>query len=354
MGPHQCGVRDKFRRSRAWMPLPLRRSEKAEVVMKQIRTMLLSAFGLAAVVAPACAQDWPVKPLHAIVPFGAGSTTDIVPRVVFEQLALQLGHGIVVENRAGAGGTIGTGFVARAEPDGYTLLVHSNAHTIAPALYPKLSYDTARDFSAVIPLGASPCVLVVSPAKGFKTVGDLVAVAKAKPGAMTFSSVGVGSATHLSAERFRSSAGIEALHVPYRGGAEAMAEVIAGRVDFFFGPVGLVLPLVREGKLVALTVNSAKRSAALPDVPAMHEAALADGEYPIWFGMFLPVKTARNIVTKLHDETLKALHTPKIADKLLALGVDPMDMTPAEFDELVKKDIAVNAALVKTSGLKTN
>ena len=322
--------------------------------MKQICTVLLSALGLAVAVAQANAQDWPVKPLHAIVPFGAGSTTDIVPRVVFEQLAQQLGHGIVVENRTGAGGTLGAGFVAKADPDGYTLLVNSNAHTIAPALYSKLSYDTARDFAAVIPLGASPCVLVVSPGKGFKTVGDLIAAAKAKPGSMTFSSVGVGTATHLSAERFRSSAGIEVLHVPYRGGAEAMAEVMAGRVDFFFGPVGLVLPLIREGKLVALAVNAAKRSAALPEVPTMQEAALVDAEYPIWFGVFLPAKTARNIVAKLHDETLKALRTAKIADKFSALGVDPMVMTPAEFDELVKKDIAVNAALVKNAGLKTN
>ena len=176
----------------------------------------------------------------------SGSTTDIVPRVVFEQLSPQLGQSIVVENRAGAGGTIGAGFVAKADPDGYTILVHWSAHTIAPSLYPNLSYDPARDFAAVIPLGISPSVLVVSPAKGFKTVGDLVAAAKAKPGAFNFSSVGVGTATHLSAERFRFSAGVQAVHVPFKGGAEAMSEVIAGRIDFFFGPVGLVLPHVQE------------------------------------------------------------------------------------------------------------
>ena len=321
--------------------------------MKTINVVLLSTLSLA-FATHAEAQTWPSKPLHAIVPFGAGSTTDIIPRAVFEQLGPQLGQGIVVENRTGAGGTIGASFVAKADPDGYTLLVNSNAHAIAPALYQKLSYHPGRDFAAVIPLGSSPSVLVVSPAKGFKTAGDLVAAAKAKPGAMTFSSVGVGTATHLSAERFRFSAGIEALHVPYRGGAEAMSEVIAGRVDFFFGPVGLVLPLIRDGKLVALAVNSAKRSAALPDIPTTQEAGFVDAEYPIWFGVFLPAKAQREVVEKLHGETLKALQATKVAAKLTTLGVDPMVMTPGEFDAFVKKDIAVNAALVKAAGLKTN
>ena len=299
-------------------------------------------------------QTWPTKPLRAIVPYGAGSTTDIVPRVVFDQLSSQLGQSIIVENRPGAGGTIGSAFVAKADPDGYTLLVNSSAHTISPALYPNLSYDPARDFAAVIPLGVSPNVLVVSPSKGFKTVGDLVAAAKAKPGALTFSSVGVGTATHLSAERFRASAGIRVVHVPFKGGAEAMTEVMAGRVDFFFGPVGLVLPLVRQGKLTALVVNGAERSAALPDVPTTQEAGFANAEYPIWFGVFLPAKTPRDIVDKLHDETLKALQTPKVLDKLATLGVDPMVMTPKEFDAYVEKEIAVNAALVKAADIKTN
>jgi tripartite-type tricarboxylate transporter receptor subunit TctC len=317
-------------------------------------TALLSLVGLALATQQVGAQTWPTKPLHAIVPFGAGSTTDIVPRLVFEQLSAQLGFAIVVENRTGAGGTIGTNFVAKADPDGYTILVSSNAHTIAPALYPKLNYDVARDFAAVIPLGTTPAVLVVSPAKGFKTIADVVATAKAKPGAMTFSSVGVGSATHLSAERFRASAGIEALHVPYRGGAEAMAEVMAGRVDFFFAPVGLALPLIRDGKLKALVVNGAKRSSALPDVPTTREVGFVDAEYPVWFGVFLPIKAPHDVVEKLHRETLTALRSPKVAGKLSALGIDPMVMTPVEFDAYVKKDVGLNAALVKAAGVKTN
>ena len=203
-----------------------------------------------------------------------------------------------------------------------------------------------------MPFGISPSVLVVSPAKGFKTVGDLVAAAKARPGALNYSSVGIGSATHLSAERFRSSAGVEATHVPFKGGAEAMFEVMAGRVDFFFGPVGLVLPHVREGKLAALVVNGTRRSAALPDVPTTLEAGFTDAEYPIWFGLFLPAKTPRDIVDKLHRETLKALQTPKLREKLAALGLDPMVMTPKEFDAHVQKEIALNTALVKATGIK--
>lgn len=322
--------------------------------MKSLYMVLGTALALILATTKADAVDWPTRPLRVIVPVGSGATADIIPRLVFEQLSRQLRQTIVIENRTGAGGTIGAAFVAKSEADGHTLLVHSNAHTIAPALYPNLGYDPARDFAAVIPLGTQPCVLVVSPNTGFKTVGNLIAAAKAKPGAMTFSSVGIGTATHLSAERFRASAKIEALHVPYRGGAEAMAEVMAGRVDFFFGPVGLVLPLVREGKLVALVVNGTKRAAALPDVPTTKEAGLADAEYPIWFGVFVPAKTPREIVTKLHSETLRALQSPEVAGRLATLGVEPMVMAASKFDELVKKDIVLNAALAKAVGLKTN
>jgi tripartite-type tricarboxylate transporter receptor subunit TctC len=320
--------------------------------MNHVRLTLLPAVALVFAVMSAGADTWPTKPLRVIVPVGAGSTTDIIPRAVFEHLGPQLGQSIIVENRTGAGGTIGSNFVAKANPDGYTILAHGSAHTIAPSLYSNLSYDPARDFAAVVPLGISPVVLVVSPAKGFKTVGDFVATAKAKPGTFNFSSVGIGSATHMSAERFRFSAGVDAAHVPFKGGAEAMLEVMAGRVDFFFGPVGLVLPHIRDGKLGALVVNSSKRSAALPDLPTTQEAGYANAEYPIWFGLFVPAKTPRDIVDKLHAETTKALQSPKLREKLTALGVEPMAMTPQEFDVLVQKEVAMNATLVKTIGLK--
>jgi tripartite-type tricarboxylate transporter receptor subunit TctC len=325
-----------------------------EDAMNPMWLTLVPALGLGLATMDARAQTWPTEPLRAIVPFGAGSTTDIIPRIVFEQLSAQLGQSIVVENRAGAGGTIGSGFVAKADPDGYTILAHGSALTISPALYPNLGYDPARDLAAVVPLGIMANVLVVPPAKGWKTIGDLVAAAKANPGALNFSSVGVGSATHLSAERLRRSAGVEVAHIPFKGGAEAMTEVIAGRIDFFFGPVPLVLPQIREGKLAALAVNGSKRAGALPEVPTTLEAGIANAEYPIWLGLFLPAKTPREIIDELNRETLKALQEPKVRDKLAALGVDPMVMTPSEFAAFVEKEIALNAALVKAAGLKAH
>ncbi len=298
------------------------------------------------------AQGWPAKPLRAIVPVGAGSSTDIVHRIVLEQVSEQLGQAIVVENRLGAGGTIGTAAVAKALPDGYTLLANGSAHTIAPALYKNLSYDPVRDFASIVAVGSSPSVLVVSPAKGMKRAADLVAAARAQPNALNFSSVGIGTATHLSAERFLASAGVLVVHVPFKGGAEAMSEVMAGRVDFFFGPVALVLPQVRDGKLVALAVNAARRSATLPDVPTTAEAGIADAEYPIWFGLFAPAGTPREIVERLNRETLKALQAPKVRERLAALGVDPMPMSPDEFAAHVNREVALNAALARKAGLK--
>jgi tripartite-type tricarboxylate transporter receptor subunit TctC len=322
--------------------------------MKPIVLTLLPVLGLGLATMEARAEAWPTKPLKAIVPVGAGSTTDIIPRIVFEQLSARLGQGIVVENRVGAGGTIGSAYVAKADPDGYTVLAHGSALTISPALYPNLGYDPARDLIAVVPFGISPNVLVVPPARVWKTVGDLVAAAKAKPDGLSFSSVGVGTATHLSAERFRASAGIEAVHVPFKGGAEAMTEVIAGRIDFFFGPVALVLPQVQEGKLSALAVNGAKRSAALPNVPTTTEAGFANSDYNFWMGIFVPAKTPRPIVERLHQETLKALKHPNVVEKFKPQGVEAMNVSPAEFDALVKKEVDANIALVKAAGLKFN
>jgi tripartite-type tricarboxylate transporter receptor subunit TctC len=309
-------------------------------------------FSLALHAIDAGAQAWPTKPLRAIVPVGAGSATDVVHRLVLEQLSAQLGQPIVVENRVGAGGTIGSTLVAKAAPDGYTILAHGSAHTIAPALYESLPYDPSRDFIAVAPVGISPNVLVASPARGWSTAADLVAAAKARPDALNFSSVGVGTATHLSAERFVSSAGIRAMHVPFKGGAEAMLEVIAGRIDFFFGPVALVLPQVREGKLRALAANAAGRSAALPDVPTLREAGFKDADYPIWFGLFVPAKTPSGVVDKLSRETLAALQVPAVRGKLAALGVDPMVMSPARFATYVDSEIVLNAELARKAGLK--
>lgn len=320
--------------------------------MKLRCLILASTLGLGLATVDAVAQTWPVKPIKAIVPIAPGSVIDTAPRVVFEQLAMQLGQSIVVENRPGAGQTMGAGAVARSEPDGYTLLVNSSAHAIGALLYANLGYHAARDFAAVVPLGVTPFVLVVQPDRGFKTVRDLVAAANAKPGAFNFASPGVGSASHLSAERFRLSAGIAAVHVPFKGGAEMMIEVIVGRIDFAFLALGAALPLIRDGKLAALAVNSAARSSVLPDVPTLRQAGFTEAEYPMWFGIFLPARAPRYIVDKLRNETLAALQEPKVKARLAAMGVDPMVTTSAEFDALVEKEIAINAALVNAIGLK--
>jgi len=316
--------------------------------------MSACALTLALLSFDASAQTWPARPPRAVVPVAAGTITDIVPRVVLEPVSTQLGQNIIVENRPGGGATTAAGFVAKADPDGYTILVNSAAHAIAPALYPNLSYNPATDFSAVSLLGVVPSVLVVSRASGFKGIADFVAAAKAKPGAMNFGSAGVGTATHLSAMRFMSSAGMQAVHVPFKGGPEAINEIIAGRLDFFFAPVGNALPFVKDGMLTALVVNSATRSAVLPEIPTTAEAGFSDAEYPFWIGIFLPAKTPRAIVDKLHGEVTKALGTPSVRSKLEALGVDPMPMSPSEIDTFVQQQIAANAILVKAADIKAH
>lgn len=320
--------------------------------MRPVYSLLSIALLLVFAMAAAEAQNWPARPLRVIVPIGPGGPTDIIPRVVFEQVSPQLGQPIVVENRPGAGGTLGAALVAKAAPDGYTILANGSGHTIAPALHKNLSYQPARDFVAVVPFCISSSVLVVPPSSGFRTAGDLAAAAKARPGGLNFASVGVGTFTHLSAERFLASADVRAVHVPFKGGPAAMAEVIAGRVDFFFGPVSLVVSQVRDRKLTALAVNGTRRSGALPGIPTLSEAGFMNAEYPVWFGLFLPTETPRAIVDKLHDETQKALRTNQVQHKLAALGCEPMSMTSAEFGAQVEKEIALNAALVQAIGLK--
>jgi tripartite-type tricarboxylate transporter receptor subunit TctC len=320
--------------------------------MKRIGLILLPVVGLIFAATLAQAQTWPSKPIRAVVPVAAGGATDIIPRVVLEQLSIQLGQPIVVENRPGAGTTIGANAVAKADADGYTILVNGPSHTIAPSLYPNLGYHPVQDFIAVAPFGTTRSALVVSPDRGWKTTADLIAAARAKPGSLNFASVGAGTATHLSAERFRASAAVEAVHVPFKGGAEAMTEVLAGRIDFFFGPLGLVLSNVREGKLVALAVNGTERSATLPSVPTLAETGLVNAEYPFWLGLFLPARTPHPVVERLHGETMKALQTAKVRDKLLGMGFDPMAMTPDAFGTYVKGQIESDAALVKATGLK--
>jgi tripartite-type tricarboxylate transporter receptor subunit TctC len=324
-------------------------------MLKVTRRQHLVLLG-AAIAAPsiARAQAWPSKQIRVVIPFTAGSTVDIVSRIVFDPLSQALGQSIIVENRGGAGGTIGAGMVAKADPDGYTVLAHSSAHVATPAIYPNAPYDTAKDFVTVAALGSSPNIIVVAPTKGIKTAQELVAAAKAKNGQMTFGTAGVGSSTHFTTERFRFSAGFDGVHVPFRGMPEVLTEVMTGRVDFCFSTIASALPFIRDGKLLALAVSTPKRSSALPSVPTTLELGYANSDYTFWNGMFLPAKTPKEIVDKLSQEARKAANSPAVVEKLAAQGIDPMPVSAAEFDAQIKKEIADSIALVKAAGIKVN
>ncbi len=298
------------------------------------------------------ADTWPSRLIRATIPFGAGSATDVVPRVVFDHLSAELGQPIVVENRPGAGGTLGTALVVKADPDGYSVLAHSSALTIAPAIFPNLTFDAGHDLKGVLMIGSSANVMIIPPSRPWKTVQDFIADAKAKPGSISFGSVGIGSAVHISAEKFRLAAGIEATHVPYRGGAEVIADIIGGRVDFYFCPLATALPLIKAGQVRALLVSTDKRVADLPDVPAPPEIGLKNADSAIWFGVFVPAKTPCDVVEKLHAAGVKVLAEPAMQDSLKQLGVEPSPMTPAEIDDLVKRETAVNLDVIKAAGIK--
>jgi tripartite-type tricarboxylate transporter receptor subunit TctC len=269
-----------------------------------------------------------------------------------DPLSAALGQPIVIENRGGAGGTIGAAAVAKSEPDGYTLLINASAHSAAPAIYPNLPYDTARDFAAVAMLGVVPNVTVVSPLKGIKTLQELIAAGR--NGTLSFASAGIGSATHWGAERLLLSAGIKALHIPFKGGPEALTEVMAGRVDFMSTGISSGLPLIRDGKLIALAVSTQKRASALPEVPTSIEAGFPDSDYTFWNGLFVPAKTSREIVDRLYQETQNVLTLPQVQQKFAPQSIEPMPLAPREFDALVRKEIASNIALAKAAGLKFN
>src|SRR5262245_12443545 len=301
---------------------------------------------------PAAADGWPDRMIKAFIPFSAGSATDVIPRAVFDPLSAVLGQTIIVENRGGAGGTLGVGAVVKAEPDGYTILANSSAHTVAPWIVPNLPYDTAKDLAAVVPLGRNANVMVVNPSRGWKTVQDLVAAAKAKPGSITYGSAGVGTATHISAERFRLSAGFDAVHVPYKGGPEALTDVLGGRIDFYYCPISTAIPLVRDGRLLALVVSTPARAAAMPDVPTSLEAGYPNSDYTVWYGVFMPAKTPRAIVDKFYTVTTHVLQSPAMRQKLAQLAVDPLPLTPKEFDKRVVDELAANGALIKAAGIK--
>ena len=317
--------------------------------MKQLAAALLALASWAAI---AQAPAWPAKPVHLVVSLTPGSATDILARTLSERLSTLLGQPVIVENRPGASTTIAASSVAKAEPDGYTLLATSSAHTVAPFLYPGLSYDTARDLAAVAPLANLPTVLVVPPSRGFRTLADLVAAAQANPGSINFGSA--AASTQLNAERFRRSAKIDAVHIPFKGAPEALTEVAAGRLDFYFSPIAPALSLLREGKVLALAVGSSRRASLLPDLPTTIESGFPDSDYNFWVGLFAPARTPAPLIERLHGATTAALQSPEARERLPKLGAEPMAMTPGEFDALVREELRTNAVLVKAAGIQPN
>ena len=312
---------------------------------------ILSMLTLAAM--PIQAQDaYPSKPIRVVVPFGAGSTTDIIARAVADRMGAALGQPLVVENKGGASGTIGQALVAQAAADGYTVMIHSSSHTVSPWTFAKLPFDTTRDFIGISPIAAISNALVISPAKQQTSLQALVAAAKAKPGSFNYASAGQGSATHLNAEKFRLAAGIDAVNVPFKGSADAVTEVIAGRVDYYFSPIAPVIGQIQSGQLLALAVGSPKRAAALPDVPTTAEAGVPGSEFNFWIGMMAPAGSPPAVVRKLHDALVQALGTPEVKERFAKLGVDAWSLAPDAFDKYIRDEIAANEALVKAAGLK--
>ena len=307
------------------------------------------AIGILIATAAAHADSWPTRPIRVISPFAAGSASDSTGRVVVDQMSQLLGQGIVVEPRPGAGGTLGFAEVARSDPNGYTLVTSSSSMGTEVVLHKRLPYDPLRDLIHVALFGITPNVLVASKQSGFKTLADLVATAKAKPGALTFASAGIGSTSHMAAERFRLAARIDVRHIPFREGG--LTEVMAGRIDFYFIPLAAAASALASGNVAALVVSTTKRCRLLPDVPTVVEAGYLDAESRLWVGLSAPVKTPPEIVAKLHDVTQKALQMPAVIERLERLGVEPELMSVERFGNFVQDDLARTVQLAKDANI---
>lgn len=320
--------------------------------MIRMKSAFVSAI-LALAAAFAHAQVFPAKPVRLVVPFTAGSETDYLARVVGLKLGETWGQQVVVENRPGAGGVLATGLVAAAPGDGYTLLMGSMAHAVAPAIHSKLPYNPLRDFSAVSQVAGVPNVLVV-PAAGAKSVKELIAAAKQRPGRLTFGSAGMGSGMHINGEQFRLAADISVVHVAYKGGPESLTDLLGGRIDFVFAPIGLAIPLVKDRKLLALAVSTSARSPALPDVPTVAEAGVPGFEFDTWYGVFAPSATPRAITKQISGDVVRILGLAEVKAQLASRGAVPRPSTPEEFDAFVRAEIDKMAGIVKAANLKTD
>jgi tripartite-type tricarboxylate transporter receptor subunit TctC len=315
---------------------------------------LCAALAAPAALAQADLKSFPNRPLRILVGFSAGSVVDISARIIGQKLYETWQQQVVVENRPSAGGIIAAQLAANANADGYTLLSVSASHAVAPAIYAKLPYDTLKDFAGITTTVSSPALLVVAPSLGPRSVKELIALAKAKPGQLNFSSGGIGSATHFSAELFKNLAAIDVQHVPYKGIPEALAETITGRVQFTLSPFAVALPMVKEGKVIALAVSTAKRSAVLPELPTIAEAGVPGYRWETWFGLLAPAKTPRPLIMKLNAEITRILDLPDVRARWLSLGTEPIPSTPQAFDKLVADEIAALTRLARIANVQPN
>jgi tripartite-type tricarboxylate transporter receptor subunit TctC len=318
--------------------------------MKFLKAVVFAA--LAATGLHSQAQGYPNKAVHVIISFIPGSSTDIVGRIVAQKLSELWGQPVVPENRAGAGGSIGSAVVARAAPDGYTLLINSNAHSVNPAIYAKLPYDILKDFTEIAPIAIQPNVLVVNSNSSYKTLMDLVNAAKAKPGAINIGHAGIGSGTHLSTEKFIAAADIKVTEVPFKGTPEVVAAIFSGDVQAYWAPISAAMGNIKGGKLRALAVSTAKRNAQLPDVPTTGETGLKGADSPLWFGLWGPAGMANDLVNKINADVRKALADPKVKERLTNGGNDTMDMSPREFTRLVRTEMDDYAKVLKAAGIQ--
>jgi tripartite-type tricarboxylate transporter receptor subunit TctC len=325
--------------------------------MRTITTTIaaLATAGVCAVSGAALAQgaaaSFPAKPIRMIVPFTPGSATDVMGRLVGERLGTAWGQPVIVENKPGAGGTIGIRETARAEPDGYTIVIVSSGHAVNHVLYKDLGYDTLKDFAGVALLGSLPSVLIVPPSLGVNSVKELVAAAKAKPGEFNYATAGVGSGAHVSIEKFNVATGIKAVHVPLKGTPPILTETMAGRVQYAYVPAVSGMGVIKDGKVKPLAVSTAKRIDALPDVPTIAEAGYPDGENTFWVAMLAPAKTPRDVVAKLNAEVNRALQAPEMKERLAKLGTEPMSMTPEQFDKFVAAEYRELGDVMVKAGL---
>jgi tripartite-type tricarboxylate transporter receptor subunit TctC len=318
-----------------------------------MQTLLKLSLGLLLSLAAAAAgaDAYPTKLIRMIVPFPAGGTTDILARSVGQKLGEALGQQVIIDNRPGAGGNIGSDMVAKAAPDGYTLLMGTvGTHAINPSLYPKMPYDHVKDFAPIALVAGVPNVLVVNPSVEAKSMQELIALAKAKPGQLSFASSGNGTSIHLSAELFKTMAGVDMLHVPYKGSAPALTDLIGGQVNLMFDNLTSSLSYIKAGKLRALAVTSSKRSPALPDVPTIAEAGLPGFEASSWFGVFAPAGTPPEIIARLNKEIVKALSSAELKERLAGQGAEAVGDSPEQFAAHIKSETAKWAKVVKASG----